>query len=129
AYEAIIRLAHPRPVPHLIAVAVAAVIGFTGNELVARYRIRVGRRIGSAALVADGLHARTDGFTSLAVLLGVGGVAIGWRWADPVVGLLITITILGVLRSAVRQVGARLMDAVEPELVDQAVDAIRSVDG
>ena len=72
AYEAVTRLAHPRPVSNLVAVAVAAVIGFTGNELVARYRIRVGRKIGSAALVADGLHARTDGFTSLAVLLGVG---------------------------------------------------------
>jgi hypothetical protein len=68
-------------------VAVAAVIGFTGNELVARYRIWVGRKIGSAALVADGLHARTDGFTSLAVLLGVGGVALGWDWADPIVGM------------------------------------------
>ena len=65
-------------------------IGFAGNELVARYRIRTGRKIGSAALVADGLHARTDGFTSLAVLLGAGGVALGWDWADPVVGLLIT---------------------------------------
>jgi len=83
AYEAITRLAHPRPVSNLIAVAVAALIGFAGNEVVAWYRIRVGRKIGSAALVADGLHARTDGFTSLAVLLGVGGVAIGWDWADP----------------------------------------------
>jgi divalent metal cation (Fe/Co/Zn/Cd) transporter len=84
----------------------AAVVGFLGNEIVARYRIRVGRQIGSAALVADGLHARTDGFTSLAVLLGAGGVAVGWSWADPVVGLLITVAILGVLRSAIRQVGA-----------------------
>ena len=94
--------------------AAAAVVGFLGNEVVARYRIRVGRQIGSAALVADGLHARTDGFTSLAVLLGAGGVALGWRWADPVVGLLITVAILGVLRSAVAQVGGRLMDAVDP---------------
>ena len=86
---------------HLWAVAAAALVGFAGNELVARYRISIGRRIGSAALVADGLHARTDGFTSLAVLLGAGGVALGWRQADPIVGLLITIAILGVLRSAV----------------------------
>ncbi len=129
AYESVRRLIHPEGITHLWAVAGAAIVGFAGNELVARYRIRVGRRIGSAALVTDGLHARTDGFTSLAVLLGVGGVAIGWRWADPMVGLLITVAILGVLRSAVRQVGARLMDAVDPELVDQAVDAIRSVDG
>lgn len=129
AYESIRRLIHPQDVTHLWAVAGAALVGFIGNEIVARYRIRVGNQIGSAALVADGLHARTDGFTSLAVLIGAGGVAIGWRWADPVVGLLITIAILGVLRSAVKQVGARLMDAVEPQLVDAARDAIGSVEG
>ena len=128
-YEAITRLIHPHTVTHLWVVAAAAVVGFAGNETVARYRIRVGRQIGSAALVADGLHARTDGFTSLAVLLGAGGVALGWRWADPVVGLLITVAILGVLRSAVRQVGARLMDAVDPALVDQAIAAISTVEG
>ena len=129
AYEAGRRLLHPQDVDHLWAVAAAAVVGFLGNELVARYRIRVGRRIGSAALVADGLHARTDGFTSLAVLLGAGGVALGWRWADPVVGLLITVAIVGVLRSAVVQVGARLMDAVDPATVDRALAAIRTVEG
>lgn len=129
AYEAIDRLIHPRTVTHLWAVAGAAIIGFIGNELVARYRILIGRRIGSAALVADGLHARTDGFTSLAVLLGAAGVALGWKQADPVIGLVITIAILGVLRSAVHQVGARLMDAVDPDLVDQATAAVTSVTG
>jgi cation diffusion facilitator family transporter len=128
-YEAIDRLIYPRPVSHLWAVAAAAVVGFIGNEWVARYRIRVGRRIGSAALVADGLHARTDGFTSLAVLFGAGGVALGWQRADPIVGLVITVAIVGVLRSAVRQVGARLMDAVDPDLVDQATAAVTSVTG
>ena len=128
-YEAITRLIHPHRVHLLWAVAGAAVVGFIGNEVVARYRIRVGRQIGSAALVADGLHARTDGFTSLAVLLGAAGVGLGWRLADPIVGLLITLAIVGVLRSAVRQVGARLMDAVEPGLVDQAVQAVLSVPG
>jgi cation diffusion facilitator family transporter len=129
AGEAVDRLVHPRDVTHLWAVAAAAVAGFAGNEIVARYRIRVGRRIGSAALVADGLHARTDGFTSLAVLLGAAGVAAGWRAADPVIGLVITVAILGVLRSAVRQVGARLMDAVDPALVDQATAAVTSAAG
>ena len=129
AYEAIDRLLHPRDVTHLWAVAGAGLVGFLGNELVARYRIQVGRRIGSAALVADGLHARTDGFTSLAVLVGAGGVALGWRWADPVVGLVITLAILGVLRSAVAQVGARLLDAVDPTLVDRATDALNATDG
>ncbi|MCW2540165.1 MAG: cation diffusion facilitator family transporter [Frankiales bacterium] len=128
-YEAIDRLLHPRTVTHLWAVAGAAVVGFVGNEIVARYRMRVGRRIGSAALVADGLHARTDGFTSLAVLLGAVGVGLGWRAADPIIGLVVTVAILGVLRSAIRQVGARLMDAVDPGLVRQASEAVRSVEG
>ncbi len=128
-YEAIQRLINPQAVTHLWAVALAGLVGFVGNELVARYRVRVGRQIGSAALVADGLHARTDGLTSLAVLLGAAGVGIGWHWADPVIGLLIALAILGVLRSAVAQVGARLMDAVSPELVTRAREAIATVDG
>ncbi len=128
-YEAIVRLIHPRDVNHLWAVAAAGLVGFLGNEIVARYRIRVGRQIGSAALVADGLHARTDGFTSLAVVIGAGGVALGWAWADPVIGLLISIGIAGVLRSAVREVGARLMDAVDPELVERAEHSLATVDG
>lgn len=92
-------------------------------------RIRTGRKIGSAALVADGLHARTDGLTSLAVLLGAGGVAIGWNWADPAVGLLITLAILAVLRQAVREIYCRLMDAVDPALVDQVERTLRATQG
>jgi cation diffusion facilitator family transporter len=129
AWEAVRRLASPHPVSNLAAVAVAAVIGFAGNEFVAVYRIRVGRKIGSAALVADGLHARTDGFTSLAVLLGVGGVALGWDWADPVIGLVITAAILAVLRQAAREIYRRLMDAVDPALVDQTKRTLRAVPG
>jgi cation diffusion facilitator family transporter len=129
AYEAVSRLLHPQRVSDLIAVAAAALAGFAGNELVARYRIRTGRKIGSAALVADGLHARTDGFTSLAVLLGAGGVALGWHWADPVIGLVITAAILSVLYQAAREVYRRLMDAVDPALTDQAEQALRAVPG
>jgi cation diffusion facilitator family transporter len=129
AYEAVQRLLHPHDVHHLWAVAVAAVVGFLGNELVARYRIKVGREIGSAALVADGLHARTDGFTSLSVLVGAAGVAIGWDWADPAVGLFITVAILLVLRDAAREVYRRLMDAVDPGIVDQVDDVLRGTDG
>jgi cation diffusion facilitator family transporter len=128
-YQAIERLLHPADVSHLLAVGAAAVIGFVGNETVARYRIRVGRRIGSAALVADGLHARTDGFTSLAVLLGAGGVAIGWRWADPVIGLVITAAILLVVKDAAREIYRRLMDAVDPALVDQVETTLRTTPG
>jgi cation diffusion facilitator family transporter len=129
AYEALTRLVHPERVSELIAVAAAALVGFAGNELVAGYRIRVGRKIGSAALVADGLHARTDGFTSLAVLLGAGGAALGWSWADPVAGLVITAAILAVLYQAGREVYRRLMDAVDPALVDQAEHTLRATPG
>ena len=128
-FEAVDRLVHPRTVTHLWLVGAAALIGFGANETVAYYRISVGRRIGSAALVADGLHARTDGFTSLAVFVGAIGVGLGWREADPVVGLAITLALIGVLRSAVRQVGARLMDAVDPGLVGQASAAVMGVPG
>jgi cation diffusion facilitator family transporter len=128
-YEAINRLVHPHPVHRLGWVAAAAVLGFAGNELVARYRITVGRRIGSAALVADGLHARTDGFTSLAVLIGAGGTALGLDWADPVVGLAITVAIALVLKDAARQIYRRLMDAVDPHLIDSAETTLRAIPG
>jgi cation diffusion facilitator family transporter len=127
--QAIRRLIDPVPIQHVGWVALAGLIGFLGNELVAVYRIRVGRRIGSAALVADGLHARTDGFTSLAVLAGAAGVAAGFPLADPIVGLLITVAILAVLRTAVRDVYRRIMDAVDPELVDRAESALLATPG
>jgi len=129
AYAAVQRLLHPRPVTHLAVVAIAAALGFLGNEITARYRIATGRRIGSASLVADGLHARTDGFVSLAVLAGAGAVHEGWAWADPVVGLLITVAILGVGWQAGRQVLRRLMDSVDPELTDTAIATIKTVPG
>ncbi|MFI1704302.1 cation diffusion facilitator family transporter [Streptomyces griseoruber] len=128
-WTAVERLLDPRPVEHVGVVAVAALAGFAGNEWVARYRIRVGRSIGSAALVADGLHARTDGFTSLAVLLGAGGSALGWQLADPVVGLAITVAIALVLRDAAREVFRRVLDAVDPTLVDRAERALLEVEG
>ncbi|GAA2352471.1 cation diffusion facilitator family transporter [Nonomuraea africana] len=128
-YEAVRRLLDPQDVRALGWVAAAGAIGFLGNEWVARYRIRVGREIGSAALVADGLHARTDGFTSLAVLLGAGGAALGFPVADPVIGLLITVAILFVLRDAAREIYHRLMDAVDPGLVQRAEDILDSVPG
>jgi len=127
--EAIRRLMYPEPVAHAGWVLVAGVIGFVGNELVATYRIRVGRRIGSAALVADGTHARTDGFTSLAVVAGAIGVILGFPLADPIVGLGITVAILFVLRSAARDIYRRLMDAVDPDLLDLAEQTLADTDG
>jgi len=119
-YESVRRLIHPTPIDNLGWVAAAGVIGFLGNELVALYRIRVGRQIGSAALVADGLHARTDGFTSLAVVFGALGVWLGFPLADPIIGLVITAALLMVLRTAARDVFARLLDGVDPGLVASA---------
>ncbi|MGE2832725.1 cation diffusion facilitator family transporter [Mycobacterium sp. SMC-4] len=129
AYESIKRLFQPAAIDHVGWVAVAGLIGFIGNELVAVYRIRVGRRIGSAALVADGLHARTDGFTSLAVLLGAAAVALGFPLADPIIGLVITAAILAVLRTAARDVFRRLLDGVDPELIDAAEAALAAEQG
>ncbi|MCI2419768.1 cation diffusion facilitator family transporter [Saccharopolyspora sp. K220] len=128
-WEAINRLIEPREMTNIGWVAAAGVIGFAGNEIVARYRIVVGRKIGSAALVADGLHARTDGFTSLAVLLSAGGAWLGWQWADPVVGLAITVAIVSVLWGAAKEVFARLLDAVDPELLTKAESTLADTDG
>ncbi|MFD1322697.1 cation diffusion facilitator family transporter [Micromonospora sonneratiae] len=128
-WTAVNRLLHPAEVTHLPYVALAGVVGFIGNELVARYRIRVGRRIGSAALVADGLHARADGFTSLAVIAAAAGAWAGWSWSDPVVGLAIAVAMTFTLKDATREVYRRLMDAVDPALVDQAEAALQAVAG
>ncbi|HEY2206892.1 MAG TPA: cation diffusion facilitator family transporter [Pseudonocardia sp.] len=128
-YESVRRLLVPQPIGAVGMLLAAGLIGFAGNELVAVYRIRVGRRIGSAALVADGLHARTDGFTSLAVVAGALGVWAGFPLADPIVGLLITVAILVVLKGAATDIYRRLMDAVDPGLVDIAETSLREVPG
>lgn len=127
AWQSVERLLHPRPVENLGWLIAAGVIGFIGNEAVAVYRIRVGRRIGSAALVADGVHARTDGFTSLAVVVGAIGVLLGFPLADPIVGILISVAIFVLLIGTIRSVGRRLLDGVEPELVDSALHALQHV--
>lgn len=128
-WEAVDRFVHPRPVENPWLLVVAGLIGFAGNEAVAVYRIRVGQRIGSAALVADGVHARLDGFTSLSVVLGAVGVMVGFPLADPVIGLLIAASILVLLWGTVRSIGARLMDAVDPVLVHRAEHALEHTDG
>src|SRR5215212_5053437 len=115
-YQSILRIINPEPISNLGWVAAAAVIGFLGNELVAVFRIRVGKEIGSAALVADGYHARTDGFTSLAVLAGAVGVWLGFPLLDPIVGLGIGAAILGIVWKSAQDMWHRLMDAVDPEI-------------
>lgn len=129
AWQSIDRLINPQPLSNLGWVIAAGVIGFAGNEAVAVYRIRVGRRIGSAALVADGVHARTDGFTSLAVVFGGIGVLLGFPLADPIVGLIISAAIFVLLIGTVRSIGARLLDGVEPHLIDRVEHALEHVGG
>src|SRR5215212_3436167 len=118
-YQAIERLINPQPVGFLGALAAAALVGFLGNEAVAIFRIRVGRQIGSAALVADGYHARTDGWTSLAVVVGALGVWLGYPLADPIVGLLIAAAILVIVWQSGKMVFTRLLDGVDPEITDE----------
>lgn len=132
-YESIRKFFEPSEIGNLWAVALAALIGFLGNELVATIQIRTGRRIGSASLVTDGQHARTDGLTSLAVLIAAGGVWLGFPLLDPIIGIVIGIAILFITWDAVRAVWYRLMDAIEPELYDQAEaiaqDQVSHLDG
>jgi cation diffusion facilitator family transporter len=128
-YQAIERLINPQPVGFLGALAAAAIVGFIGNEAVAIFRIRVGRQIGSAALVADGYHARTDGWTSLAVLVGAVGVWLGYPLADPIVGLLIAAAILVIVWQSGKMVFTRLLDGVDPRVIDEIRHASGQVEG
>ena len=128
-YVSVDRLFHPQEVTFLWAVAAASIIGFVGNEAVAQLRIRVGREIGSAALMADGQHARADGLTSLAVLFGAIGVYLGYPLADPIVGLIITIAILGIVWESGRTIFTRLIDGVDPEITDEIRHAAGHVGG
>ena len=129
-YQAGMKLINPSPMSNLGWVAVAAVVGFLGNEIVAVFRIRVGKEIGSAALVADGNHARTDGFTSLAVLVGVVGAWLGFPLLDPIIGILIGVAILMIVWQSARDMYYRVMDAVDPEitrLVDRSAEQVLGV--
>jgi cation diffusion facilitator family transporter len=129
AYEAFQRLMEPTPPSYLFATAVAGVVGFVGNEWVAVYRIRSGKRIGSAALVADGYHARIDGFTSLAVVVGVMGVALGFELADPIVGLLISAAIMRIVWQSTGTIGLRALDGIEEHTIDEIRASTASVPG
>ncbi|MDQ3744422.1 MAG: cation diffusion facilitator family transporter [Acidobacteriota bacterium] len=128
-YESVNRFFHPKPVGYLWAVAAASVVGFLGNEGVALFRIKVGREMGSAALVADGYHARVDGFASLSVLLSALGIRLGYPLADPVIGMLMTLLILRIVWESAAAVFTRVLDGVDPEVVDKIRSEAGRVEG
>ncbi len=128
-YEASTRLLDPQPMAYPAAVAAAAIIGFVGNEAVAVFRIRVGRQIHSAALIADGQHARVDGWTSLAVLAGAAGAWLGYAIIDPIVGLLITAAIAHIVWQSASLVFARLLDGVDPGILDEIRHGVAHAEG
>ena len=126
-YESIQRLLHPQDMSYLWAVIGASIVGFLGNEVVAIFRIRVGREISSAALIADGYHARIDGWTSLAVLVGAVGVWLGYPLADPIVGLLITAAIFGIVIQSGKSIFVRMLDGAEPHVIAEIRHAAEAV--
>lgn len=127
--ESVVRLIHPRTIEQIPFVIVAGLVGFVGNEGVAIYRIRIGKRIGSAALTADGLHARSDGLASLAVVAGAIGAGLGLRIADPIASLVVGVAIIGILREAASDIYHRLMDSVDPRLVQKVHDVLVETPG
>ncbi len=128
-YTSIDRMITGERPTHLTLSAIAAFVGFAGNELVAQYKARTGRRIGSVSLVADAAHSRTDGLVSLAALAGIIGVAAGFDRADGLAGLLITLVIIAVLVSTARGVLGRALDEVDPALTRRVQEVATAVPG
>lgn len=128
-YESINRFFHPKPVTYLWAVVIGAIVGFIGNEGVAIFRIKVGKEMGSAALIADGYHARTDGIASLAVLLSAIGVYLGYPLADPIIGIIMTLLILRIVWESAGAVFTRILDGVDPDVPDKIKEQAKQTKG
>src|SRR5215471_9170076 len=129
AWESIQKLTSGSAPTQLYLSMAAALVGVVGNEILAQYKISVGKRINSVPLVADGQHSRIDGLTSLAALIGLMGVALGLRIADPIAGLVITAVILTVVYSTSRSVLQRFLDAVDPHVVPSIIATASEVPG
>ncbi len=128
-YESILKFQSVDNISHIYWVMAAAVIGFIGNEIVAQYRIKTGEKIGSAALVADGKHSRIDGLTSLGVLVGAVGVSLGYPILDPIIGVVISLFIFGIVVETSKEIFKRLMDVVDPKLLDEVEKIVKHVNG
>lgn len=129
AVESLLKLTSGNVPSQIYLSMLAAAIGCIGNEVLAQYKISVGKRINSVPLVADGQHSRIDGLTSLAALVGLIGVRLGFPIADPIAGLLITVVILSVVYTTSRSVLQRLLDAVDPRVVPAIIETATTVEG
>ena len=129
AVESILKLTSGTTPTQLYLSMAAALVGVAGNEILAQYKISVGRRINSVPLIADGQHSRIDGLTSLAAFVGLIFVAFGLRIADPIAGLVITVVILTVVYSTTRSVLQRLLDAVDPHIIPSIYSIASEVPG
>jgi cation diffusion facilitator family transporter len=128
-YQSIFRLFHPQGLTHLWAVLIAGLVGFIGNEAIALFRIKVGKEIKSAALIADGYHARVDGLASLAIIAAVIGIWLGYPIADPLVGLLIVLIILKTLWDSSKEIFTRLIDGVDPHIIEEVTHEASHAEG
>ena len=129
AYQSIDRFFHMKTVTYLWAVVAASMVGFIGNEAVAQFRIKVGKEIGSAALVVDGQHARADGLTSLAVFPGAIGIYLGFPLADPIIGLFISVAIFRIVWQSGKSIFTRLLDGVDSEVIEEITHAANHIQG
>jgi cation diffusion facilitator family transporter len=108
--ETVQRFINPQELSHLWALAAAGAVGFVGNEIAAQVRLGTGKRLSSPALVADGKHARVDGYVSLGVVASAALVALGLEMSDPIVGLVITLVILRITWDSWRTIRAGVHD-------------------
>lgn len=129
AVESILKLTSGAAPTQIILSMAAALVGVAGNELLAQYKISAGKRINSVPLIADGQHSRIDGLTSLAAFVGLIGVALGLRIADPIAGLVITVVILTVVYTTSRSVLQRILDAVDPHIIPSIVQIASKIPG
>src|SRR5215216_1568636 len=128
-WESVVKLMNGDAPSHVWISMAAALVGVAGNEAVALYKIRVGKEVHSASLVADGLHSRIDGLASLGAFVGLAGVALGYDRADPIAGLAITVVIVWTAVGAIREVLWRLLDRVDPEIVHEIEHVAQDVPG
>lgn len=129
AFESIRRLLVPESYSNIPFSLLAAAIGLVANLGVSEYKIRVGRSVGSTALTTDGVHSRIDALVSAGAFAGIGLAGLGLRLADPIAGLVITGAILFILGGTLRQLFLRMMDAVDPHIIDELTEAAERVDG